>query len=105
MSLQFATIRRNNQELSFSTHNYCLSMPIGYCANTTPFSYTILLCIKIGLFSKTTGSTTNMESSHGQLRTRFTNGLSCNYSYSSANIHLFTFRQVITIAHCTHTML
>ena len=48
--------------------------------------------------------TTDMESSHGQLRTRFTNGLSRNDTNSFTNINQMPMSQISSIALGTNAM-
>src|SRR6185369_16335902 len=49
------------------------------------------------------GRTTYMESTHGQLCTRFTNGLGSNYTHRFTLVYAVTASQVTAITFCANT--
>ena len=86
-------IYRNYSSVSFTYHSKTLRLP----------------CLEQLLYSRQTvsdirsGNSACVEGSHRQLSTRFTDRLSCSYTYSFTDINTFACSKVSSIALSTYT--
>ena len=95
-----------NNDFTFLLSIFNGSNTFDFCDNRKTFwlsCFKKLLDTRKTLCNISTGNTTVMEGTHGQLCTRFTDRLSSNDTYRFTNLYCFTCCHVCTIAFCADT--
>ena len=105
MALTFAAdVVMNHHFRRAADHNQ-FTFVVGYITHLTVETRgTVRLGFYLAGGSSTRSGTTDVEGTHGQLGTRFTNRLGSNHADGFAGIHQLTARQVAAVTLCTQAV-
>ena len=101
--LQLTSPRIENGNLTITVQHDGVTTGVSYIPHTSKFYSTRLLTLPLILFGLSIGNTTNMEGTHRQLRTRFTNTLSRNNTDSHSFFDFRTGRHIHAVTFATNT--